>query len=226
MVRQHGGGRVLAWLGCVLWMTQPAPGAPAADAEQRDFAILVDGKEAGQSRIVITLASDGTTVGAASARVQLSQLFINYAYHVESTETWKDGKLTSLKANATENGKRTEVVATSAGNLLRVRVNGQERAGSPEAWTSSFWKLADPRYHNKSLPVLEPDTGKEFTGQLQYLGTEPLTYLNQPQSCYHFRVSGGSYPVDVWFDRYHRLVRQEFTDSGHKTIVQLIAVKR
>ena len=33
-------------------------------------------------------------------------------------------------------------------------------------------------------------------------------------------------PVDVWFDQYHRLVRQEFTETGHRTIVQLVAVRR
>jgi hypothetical protein len=216
---------MIALVGCLLWFAQPAD-ALAIDTEQRDFAILVGGKEAGQSRITITVEKDGTTVVAARAQVRFSQLLINYNYNVESTESWKDGKLTGLRASSVENGKRTEVTATSEGARLRIRVNGQERLGSPDAWTSSFWKLADARYHNKSVPVLEPDSGKEFIGQLQYVATEQLTFINQPQSCYHFRVNGGSYPVDVWFDRYHRLVRQEFTDSGHKTIVQLIAVKR
>ena len=41
-------------------------------------------------------------------------------------------------------------------------------------------------------------------------------------------VAGGASngPVDLWYDKYHRLVRQEFTDSGHKTIVQLENVRR
>jgi len=200
--------------------------AQSTEAEQRDFAIIVDGKEAGQSRITITVEKDGTTVVTANAKVKLSQLIFNYNYSVETTERWKDGKLIGLKAKAVENGKQTEVTVTGDGNQLKIRVNGQERQGSADDWTSSFWKLADPRYHNKSVPVLDTDTGKEFTGQLQYIGTEQLTYLNQPQSCYHFRVTGGSYPIDVWFDRYHRLVRQEFIDSGHKTIVQLMGLKR
>ena len=46
------------------------------------------------------------------------------------------------------------------------------------------------------------------------------------QDCYHFRVSSAPGPIDLWFDRFHRLVRQEFTESGHKTIVQLIQVRR
>jgi hypothetical protein len=226
MVRQHPRGRVIALFGCFLWLAQPVAHARAADAEERDFSILVDGKEAGQSRIVITLENDGSTVVTTNARVKINQLIFQYVYSVESTEYWKDGKLAALKTSATENHKRTEVTAASDGTQLKIRVNGQERPGSADDWTSSFWKLADARYHNKSVPILDPDTGKEYTGQLHYLGTEQLTFLNQPQSCYHFRVTGGGFPVDVWFDRYHRMVRQEFTDSGHKTIVQLIGLKR
>jgi hypothetical protein len=212
--------------GCLLWLAQSTPSAAAADTEQRDFAILVDGKEAGQSRLNITVENDGAAVITANARVEVKQFLIHYSYSVESTEWWKEGKLTGLRSITTENGKRTELEATSDNNRLKVRVNGQERLASPEVWTSSFWKLAEARYHNKAVPVLEPDSGKEFTGQLQYVGTEQLTLLSQVQSCYHFRITGGDYPIDVWFDRYHRLVRQEFIDSGHKTIMQLIALRR
>ncbi|HWY87527.1 MAG TPA: DUF6134 family protein [Gemmataceae bacterium] len=225
MVCQHGWERMIVLAFC--WLAYPAaPAALGADTEQRDYAILVDGKESGQSRLTITVEADGTTVVAGTARVKINRVLFNYAFNVESTEWWKDGKLMGLKASSVENGKQTDVTAASDGVQLKLRLNGQDRAASVEAWTSSFWKLADARYHNKSIPVLEPDTGKEFIGQLQYIGTEQLTLLSQPQSCYHFRVSGGSYPIDVWFDRYHRLVRQEFTDTGHKTIVQLTAVKR
>jgi hypothetical protein len=215
---------VVALLACEL--AAPVLPAEVADQEQRDFAILVDGKEAGQSRVTITRQADSVTVVQASAKVKLNQLLVTYAYNVDSTEWWKDGKLTAVQAATVENGKRTEVAGAAESGRLKLRVNGLERAASADAWTASFWMLADARYHNKAVPVLEPDTGKEYMGQLQYVGTEQLTLLRQPQSCYHFRVSGGPYPVDVWFDRYHRLVRQEFTDTGHKTIVQLVAIKR
>src|SRR5437868_6606552 len=111
MVRRQGRRSVIAMVGFVLSLAQPAPRAHAADIEQRDFAILVNGKEAGQSRITITVDNDGATVVAVSAKVKLSQLFINYSYNVESTEWWKAGKLTGLRASSVENGKSNEVVA-------------------------------------------------------------------------------------------------------------------
>jgi hypothetical protein len=226
MIRQNGRRRLFVWVACVVCLAQLAARGWATDLEQRDFSIMVDGKEAGQSRLTITVADDGAIVVTANAKVKFSQLLFTYNYNVESTEWWKDGKLIGLKSNTVENGKHTEVTAAAAGTQLKIRVNGQDRLGSADDWSSSFWKLADARYHNKPVHIIETDSGKEFMGQLQYIGTEQLTLQSQPQACYHFRVSGGGYPIDVWFDRYHRLARQEFIDSGHKTILQLTAVKR
>lgn len=217
---------VLSCLACFGALAQCSAQQPAADTEQRDFSILVSGKEAGQSRLTITVAADGTTVVATSIHVRINHIVFRYTLTLDYTEYWKDAKLTALRARGVENSAPIEVEAVSDGSQLTVRRNGVERAAAADLWPASFWKLPDARYHNKTIPVLEPDTGRYYTGQLHYVGTEQLTVLHQPQSCYHFRVSGGSYPVDVWFDRYHRLVRQEFTDTGHKTIVQLVALKR
>src|SRR5207302_1915812 len=118
-------------------------------------------------------------------------------------------------------GKKTDVTVAADSKLLRLRVNGLDRTIKAETWTTSFWKLADAKFHNKQIPILEVDTGKEFNSELKYLATQSIKVGSELQDCYHFRVSSAPGPVDLWFDRYHRLVRQEFTESGHKTIVQL-----
>src|SRR5437660_3781202 len=153
MVGRQGWERTVALLVLLFWLAQPAARALAAETEQRDFAILVDGKEAGQSRLLISAEKDGTTVVTASAKVHVNQIIFHYSYKVESTETWRAGKLAGLRGSMVENGKRTEVAVAGDGNWLRIKINGQERLRSADAWTSSFWKLADPRYHNKSVPI-------------------------------------------------------------------------
>jgi Family of unknown function (DUF6134) len=223
---QHGRGRLPALISLFLAFAQSAALARAAETEQREFTILVDGKDAGRSSMNISVENDGTTVVTANAQVKTTHLLIQTSFKVDSTEWWKADKLTALKSSAVDNGRKTEISATSDGTRLSIKLNQRDLVGSPDAWPSSFWKLPDPRFHNKSIPVLETDTGKEYLCQLQYIGTEQLTFINQPQSCYHFKITGGPYPVDAWFDRYHRLVRQEFVDSGHKVIVQLISLKR
>ena len=199
----------------------------ADDTEHRDYAIFVDGKEAGSSRMTIVQKDDGTTYMTASLDVKFRHLLVvDYILKIDSQEWWKEGRLVGMKTTASENGKKTEVTAAPEGNQLRLRVNGQERLIRPDAWTTSFWKLADARFHNKQVPIVEVDTGKEFNTELKYVETQALKIGSQLQDCFHVRVAAAPTPVDLWFDKYHRLVRQEFTESGHKTIVQLSNVRR
>ena len=200
--------------------------ARAADREQRDFAIFIDGKESGQSRLTLTRQDDGSMHMSASVNVTFKKVFFGFNLTIDAQEWWKDGKLVGLRTTSTENGKKTEVTGTMEAGTLRVRNGGLNRAVNPEAWTTSYWQLPDARYHNKQVPLLDVDTGKEYTGQLQYVGTQQLKVGNDLQNCYHFRVVGGPTNIDLWFDPHHRLVRQEFVDTGYRTIVQLTGIRR
>jgi len=199
--------------------------ARADDTEQRDFSVFVDGKESGSSRITIVQKDDGTTYMSATLDVKFRQLIAEYTFKLETQEWWKNGRLIGLKTASSDNGKKTEVTVAAENNQLRMRLNGKDSFINPESWTTSFWKLADARFHNKQVPVLEVDTGKEYASELKFIGTEKLK-LGELQECYHFRVMANPSPVDLWYDRFHRVVRIEFIESGHKTIVQLNKITR
>ena len=198
----------------------------AAEREQREYVVYVNGKEAGQTTMDINVRDDGLTQVGIRARVKFQQFFVPYALTIEGTESWRDGKLTCIKCQATENGKKTDVDLNADAKQFRGRVNGVERGMSADTYSSSFWKLPDAKYHNKQLAVFEIDTGKEHEGKLQFIGKEQLTLLNRLQECYHFRYTGGSSPTDLWFDQYHRLVRQEFVEAGQRTIVQISSIRK
>ena len=198
----------------------------ADDTEHRDFSIYIDGKDAGVSRMTIVQKDDGTTYMSGSVDVKFRHLLIDYTLKIQAQEWWKDGKLTGLKTIGTDNNKKVDVTVASENNQLRMRVNGKDSMLRPDIWTSSYWKLADARFHNKQVPIVDIDTGKEFTSELKYIGAEKVPVGGKFEDCYHFRVTAPVGPIDLWFDRYHRLVRQEFTELGHKTIVQLTHVRR
>jgi hypothetical protein len=206
---------LVAWGDCPVW---------ADNTEQRDFEIRVDGKPAGKSRLTIVDMDDGTTRVSASGKVEVKLLGLTvYSYIVTSSETWKAGQVVELKCSAVEDGKKTDVDAWQAGQELRVRVNGKDsNAVRADVWPSSYWKLADKKYHNKGIAILDADTGREQDGQLRYIGIEAISIGARARDCYHFSVTGIPIPIDLWFDKHHRLVRQEFTESGHKTLVQLL----
>ena len=215
----RAGWRTLAVMVCLAALAYPARGATR---ESREFAILINGQQAGTSRITVVQEDNGDAYMTASGKVDYHKGLINFTWSVEAEEWWKDGRLVALKSDSTENRKRT-VVAVSPGESgqLQIRVNDRVRALSRDIWTNSFWKLADQRFHNKPVPVLEVDTGKDFGGQLQFIGAEQIQVNGKLEKCFHFKVTGTPSPTEVWFDEHHRLVRQEFTESGQRTIVQL-----
>src|SRR5262245_36645781 len=169
--------------------------AVASATEYRDYSIWVDGKESGKSNVSITTHDDGTTIMSGKANVRISKAVFAYTYDIQATEWWKGGKLVGLKVSANDNGKRTELSAGLDGKNLRLKVNSTQRLLNADVWVNSFWKLADARFHNNQVPVLDGDTGKEYLGQLQYIGLEKVTVGKDALKCLHFRVTGGGNTV-------------------------------
>ncbi|MBM4071829.1 MAG: hypothetical protein FJ271_23320 [Planctomycetes bacterium] len=200
--------------------------ASATSIEQREYQILVEGKEVGQSNMTITRQDDGTTVMKGDASVRISKGIINFSFSNESTEWWKDGRLIGLKAVTTENKRKTELTVSADNNRLRLWVNNKEKPVQQDPWVNSYWKLPDAKYHNKRVPVLEVDAGREHNALLKFVGTENMAIAGQQEKCYHFKLTGGPNAVDLWFDQYYLLVRQEFVEQGHRTVVQIKSVKR
>jgi len=196
-----------------------------AGTETREFAILVGGKEAGNCTMTITDSDDSKIFMKAVVKVKVPGIFFPYEYSAEIQEWWFKDRLTNAIALSTENGKKTAVSAKAESDRIVVNVNGQARAVNPDVWTASYWKLADRRYHNKEVTVFEPDTGKDMVGKLEFVKAEKQKVGTQMDDCFHFRVTGIPIPIELWFDRHHRLVRQEFTESGQRTIVQLMSRK-
>lgn len=221
-----GSSKHLVYLAGLLALFASPDALRADDTETRTYSVFIDGKDSGISRMTIVQKDDGTAYVSASVDVKFRHLILDYAIKVETQEWWKNGRLVGMKTTGSDNGKKIDVALVADNNALRLRVNGKESQVRPDVWTTSYWKLADARFHNKQVPILEADTGKEYTSELKFVGNEKLMVGAQLQDCYHFRVAAAPGPVELWFDRYHRLVRVEFTESGHKTIVQLVNVKR
>lgn len=200
--------------------------ASATSIEQREYQILVEGKEVGQSNMTITRQDDGTTVMKADAAVRISKGIINFSFNNEITEWWKEGRLIGLKASTTENKRKTDLTVSADNNRLRLWVNNKEKPIQPETWVNSYWKLPDAKYHNKRMPVLEVDAGRDHNALLKFVGTENIAVAGQQEKCYHFKLTGGPNAVDLWFDQYYLLVRQEFVEQGHRTVVQVKSVRR
>jgi hypothetical protein len=208
-------------------MTGAGQRALADDTEVRQFTIQVDRKDAGQYLMTITRRDGGIESMAGQANLKVRILFKTVTYAYNGTEHWKGGRLQRLDSNTNDDGKKYTVQAVAEGNVVRVTVNGQVHNAKPDVWPTTHWKLPPSGYHNKAVPLLNADNGKEMNGHLQYVGVQQLTIGGRAQNCFHFRVTGGTpSPVDLWYDGAHRLVREEFTEDGHRVAFFLSGLRR
>jgi hypothetical protein len=202
------------------------PAARAGETEVRDFATKIDGKPAGEYHLTIQQQDDGSVAVTGQAEIKVTKLGITtYHYNYRGAEVWKNSRLVSFQSQADDNGTKYKVSATAERAGLRLRVNDAERIVRPDVWITSYWQLPEARRRNGSLPLLDADSGRTLTGALRLMGTESITIAGKAVNCHHYRITG-PLMVDAWYDGQDRLVRQEWTESGHTVVMELTSLRR
>jgi Family of unknown function (DUF6134) len=197
-----------------------------AQTEERQFTIYVDGKQAGQYRMAIEKQKDGTLNMTGRANVAVKIILRQYIYTFDGREVWKDGRLLRLQSTSNDDGKQFQVDAKAVDQGLQVTVNNATRQVRWDVWTTSYWQIPNPKAASQAVALLDADDGKTYNGSLRKVGAARVTVAGQPVDCDHYRVEGGPYPIDLWFDKTNRLVRQDFTDQGHRTVVELDRIQQ
>jgi hypothetical protein len=212
------------WLAGAVLLAAAVP-ALAAD-ETREFATSIDGKPAGGYQMTIATKEDGTVTVTAAADVTVKVLIRTYRYTLRATEVRKDGLLVSYESTCNDDGKQYAVSAAPEKDGLHVKVNGREHLSRADAWLTTFWQLPDARTRGQVIPLLDADTGKDMNGTLQLVGTVRMAVGGEAQNCGHYRLSGGPTTYDLWYDAQDRLIRQEWTEDGHKAVLDLARIRR
>lgn len=221
---RDGGGRVLLTLCSLALLAALSGPARAADIETRDFAVIVGSKPAGEVHMTIHRQNNGSISLRCDTDIKVTSGLITYKYSFRGLEEWKDRRLVRLESNTDDNSKRYIVSAALSADGLKVKVNNVERTVRSDAWASSYWCLPDPKLH-AALTILDADSGKDFEGKLTYVATEKHRVAGQEVTLNHYRLTG-KLNIDLWYDGHERLVRQEWMEQGHKTIMVLVRVRR
>ena len=187
--------------------------AQAAEKEVRQFNVSVDGKPSGQYTMTFTKEDNGSLSIACEAHVRVKVLGVTaYHYDYTGTEVWKDDRLVSLASTCDDDGKKFTVIARAGDKGLLVKVNnGREKVVRGDVYLTTACCLPDAKRRGGALPLMEADNGQEIDGNIQQVET-------------HYRLKS-SVPHDVWYDADGRLVRQEWTEDGHKTVLELAGKK-
>jgi hypothetical protein len=212
-------------MGVVLVDLAAAP-VLAAGKEVRDFAISVDGKAAGKYCMTINDHGNGVFSMMGQADVRVAYLVYVYKYTYSGTEVWHGNRLVRLDSSTNDDGKQFQVSVQLANDRLQIKVNGQERVGRPDVWTTTYWRLPEAKLRTGGVSLLDSDTGRPIAARIQFVGTNAIQIAGQTQNCQHYRVTGDKIAADVWYDAQERLVRQESVEDGHRYVLDLIRVSR
>jgi hypothetical protein len=208
-----------ALLALGLWL----PAAHAEEAETRVYNLFVDGKRAGEAVIAIRPHADGSIQVHCTTDVVVRVLLYTFRYQYRGVEVWKDGQLQGLNSTCNDDGKRYAVQVERSDDALRLTVNGRTRLAPGHAWLSSYWQLPPARLRDEPLTVIDADNGRIDRGRLQVVGERTLTIGGQSRRLAHYRLQGRAV-IDLWYDGKDRLVRQEWLEEGHRTVLELARI--
>lgn len=200
--------------------------AARADTETRDYTVRIDGKPAGECHVAITRHDDGTTTMSAQIDIKYTMYLVkNYVYSYRGTETWRDGRLLRLESSTTDDGKKFNVTALADSANLKVIANGVERTTRGDSWLTTYWALPAQAQRNRSLNLVDADTGRDLNAQLNYVGAAQVNVAGQGTTVAHWRVSGIA-QAEVYYDSQERLVRQESVQDGYRTLIELVRIRK
>jgi hypothetical protein len=224
MACTHGASR---WLVAASLFVCAAPASQAADIETREFRLIVDGKQAGSAQMTIQPFDDGSLMMRCDTSITVHiGPFKVYTYKYAGREKWKGGRVQQFDSACNDNGTKYEVNAVATADALKVTVNGVERQTKADSWLTSYWQQPTDKMVDAEVPLLDADSGRDLQARVLWIGLEKLDVAGKVQEVRHFRLKGKVVNVELWYDSTGRLVRQKWTEDGHRTELELTGFRR
>lgn len=190
--------------------------APVAGGDSRTFQVYVDGKSAGQFQVKVA-DKDGTTECIMATRVEVKALFGKYRYTLDSTETWRGDKLTTMRASCNDDGVKHDVSLTIDGESATLTVDRKASKVPATVCPTSYWKLPPAG----DLTLVDSDTGKLIPAKFEKVGAEKVRVLGADAEATKYRLTGKGLDITLWYDAGGRLVRESFVERRHQTVLEL-----
>jgi len=207
----------LALSGSPLW---------ASDVEVRTFSINIDNQKVGELRITAMKAEDGGCTVSAERVVQIKQGDGWWRAVFSGVESWKNGRLHNLDACSVVDGNRRAVNASIRNEKVRILTNGQRSDAPLDVWTSNWWTPPEMPSPARAIMVLEPDTGRVISAQIERVGMDRLTILDKAQEFTHFRIHCENSRLDLWYGDDDHLVRSAGVENHKPVVLELMKVQR
>ena len=208
----HHALKTIAGAATLLAATTLAQAAPAGG--EWNFRALLDGKPIGQHRFSVSAQGDEREV-VSEANFTVKFLGITaYRYRHKATEQWRGDCLAGINSTTNDDGKTSTVRGLQQGDALNV-VAGNDKDSLPGCVMSfAYWNPAI----QKQTHMLNAQTGKLEAVQVARIGSGSVEVRGQPVTATHYRITGPTNPIDVWYSAQGDWVGLDSTVAGGRKL--------
>jgi hypothetical protein len=190
-----------------------------AGAEERTYAITIDGQPAGEMTVSFQARDNGSTAVTVHADYHADRP-VPLALEYRGTETWKDGRLVRLEGLGSENRQKGGITLVAGKGAYALKAGVKEVSIRDDVWPTTAVMLPDP---DRRLLVVDALTGDVLRAKVEKVGAERITVAGKPVTATRYRVTAGGNRWDVWYDADPRLVKRMWTRDGRTVVAELKA---
>lgn len=195
----------------------PTVVVPSAAANRR-FTILHQGNNVGAHTVSYSAATGETQVDTEISLLVKMGTYTVFRYAHRSTETWRMGRLTSLKSKTLEHGKILDVEGAATPQGFRVVSKGGPIIAAAETLTSnSLWTPAVL----EQRALVDAQHGGVIGVSARKFADEQIMVAGQSVRAARYRFVTPYCAGSIWYDSNQLWVRGEFERDGSKIQYQL-----
>ena len=196
-------------------------GALPVLAEERTYAVTIDGKPAGETTVSFQTRDDGSTAVTVRSEYRTDRP-TPLSFEYRGTETWKDGRLVRLEGLGAENRQKGGITLVAGKDAYALKAGVKEVSIHDEVWPTTGVILPDP---DRKPLVVDAITGDVLRAKVEKVGPDRVTAAGKPVPATRYRVTAGGSRWDVWYDADHRLVKRTWSRDGRTVVAELKARK-
>ena len=184
----------------------------------RRFSVLYAGDRIGAHTITYSVANGETRIRTGIDLAIKALFFTVFAYSHRSEETWRDGRLTSLKSR-TEDGGETFDVSGEA-TPLGFRIVGKAGPFIAPAGTLTSNSLWTPAALEQTT-VVDAQHGGVIGVSAHRIGDEQIAIGGRTVHATRYTFITPYLAGSIWYDQENLWVRGDFERDGSKILYQL-----
>lgn len=198
----------------ILLISASTAGANPAENREWAFRVLLDGKDVGSQRFVLT-EEDGKTRLETEANFKVKFLFATvYQYMHRNVETWEGDCLAEIRSTTDANGKPYAVNGQRRDGYFEVTGEGQQEQ-LPECVSSfAYW---DPSFLENNR-LLNSQNGEYLDVRISPAGTDFLTVKGKKVAARKYHLAAGELDLHLWYSKEDEWLALESRTKGNRVL--------